>query len=255
MHILPFWVASMPAVRFDLSGGVRKCLWFFMYQEYNVICISFLWISFKPDMLRVYNYVNNFEVWVWIHSVTKHVISPPSPLRPESTDTHNTTHTHFCSTWTQWILTVYQFIVVTIWFHRNDTHNVHEPIGTFPWQHNVLYIFTKKKTCYVFHVLLCMFSYLVRLLCVSIDIPQTWFNSVFNVIYVSPIFSIVEFHGCLWKGSMALLCSPWYHDANHTNTESTSSHKTRNLHCTFHSSAESAKDSSNNKLLTCKWLM
>ena len=33
-------VASMPAVRYDLSGGLPTCLWLFIYQDYSVICIS-----------------------------------------------------------------------------------------------------------------------------------------------------------------------------------------------------------------------
>ena len=40
VHALPFRLASMPAVRFDLNGGLLTCLYFIIYQEYNVICIS-----------------------------------------------------------------------------------------------------------------------------------------------------------------------------------------------------------------------
>ena len=40
VHALPFRVASMPAVRFDLDGGLLTCLYFIIYQGYNVICIS-----------------------------------------------------------------------------------------------------------------------------------------------------------------------------------------------------------------------
>ena len=29
----------LPAVRFDLNGGLLTCLYFIIYQEYNVICI------------------------------------------------------------------------------------------------------------------------------------------------------------------------------------------------------------------------
>ena len=39
-HAFPFRVASMPAVRYDLSGGLPTCLWLFIYQDYSVICIS-----------------------------------------------------------------------------------------------------------------------------------------------------------------------------------------------------------------------
>ena len=39
-HTFPFRVASMPAVRYDLSGGLPTCLWLFIYQDYSVICIS-----------------------------------------------------------------------------------------------------------------------------------------------------------------------------------------------------------------------
>ena len=40
VHAFPFRVASMPAVRYDLSGGLPTCLWLFIYQHYSVICIS-----------------------------------------------------------------------------------------------------------------------------------------------------------------------------------------------------------------------
>ena len=40
VHAFPFRVASMPAVRYDLSGGLPTCLWLFIYQDYSVICIS-----------------------------------------------------------------------------------------------------------------------------------------------------------------------------------------------------------------------
>ena len=39
-YAFPFRVASMPAVRYDLSGGLPTCLWLFIYQDYSVICIS-----------------------------------------------------------------------------------------------------------------------------------------------------------------------------------------------------------------------
>ena len=39
-HAFPFRVASMPAVRYDLSGGLPTCLWLFIYQDYSVICNS-----------------------------------------------------------------------------------------------------------------------------------------------------------------------------------------------------------------------
>ena len=39
-HAFPFRVAFMPAVRYDLSGGLPTCLWLFIYQDYSVICIS-----------------------------------------------------------------------------------------------------------------------------------------------------------------------------------------------------------------------
>ena len=40
VHAFPFRVAFMPAVRYDLSGGLPTCLWLFIYQDYSVICIS-----------------------------------------------------------------------------------------------------------------------------------------------------------------------------------------------------------------------
>ena len=39
VHAFPLRVASMPAVRSDLNGGLLTCLCFIMYQEYTVICI------------------------------------------------------------------------------------------------------------------------------------------------------------------------------------------------------------------------
>ena len=60
VHALPFQVASMPGVRFDLNGGLLTCLYFIIYQGYNVICISInrMWtrydtrIYFYPFMLN-----------------------------------------------------------------------------------------------------------------------------------------------------------------------------------------------------------
>ena len=40
VHAFPFRVASMPAVRYDLSGGLPTCLWLFIYRDSIVICIS-----------------------------------------------------------------------------------------------------------------------------------------------------------------------------------------------------------------------
>ena len=39
VHVLPLRMASMPAVRFDLNGGLLTCLYFIIYEEYNAICI------------------------------------------------------------------------------------------------------------------------------------------------------------------------------------------------------------------------
>ena len=38
MHASPFRDVSMPAVEYDLSGGLPKFLWFIMYQEYMALC-------------------------------------------------------------------------------------------------------------------------------------------------------------------------------------------------------------------------
>ena len=43
MHALPFQMAPMPAVRYDLNGGLQMCLRSIIYQEYLVIvCWCFL---------------------------------------------------------------------------------------------------------------------------------------------------------------------------------------------------------------------
>ena len=64
-HAFPFRVASMPAVRYDRSGGLPTCLWLFIYQDYSVICIS------KKLMKNLiwYLYISllNKLVWVWVN--------------------------------------------------------------------------------------------------------------------------------------------------------------------------------------------
>ena len=54
-HAFPFRVASMPAVRYNLSGGLPSCLWLFIYQD--LVLFVFLRNSYKPDMVLVYIFV------------------------------------------------------------------------------------------------------------------------------------------------------------------------------------------------------
>ena len=52
VHSLPLRVAPMPAVRYDLNGGLPTCIKFIIYQEYMVIVY---WCVFcKPDKVSVF---------------------------------------------------------------------------------------------------------------------------------------------------------------------------------------------------------
>ena len=50
VHAIPLRVAPMPAVRYDLNGGLPMCIRFIIYQEYIVIVY---WFFCKPDMVYV----------------------------------------------------------------------------------------------------------------------------------------------------------------------------------------------------------
>ena len=55
---LPFPVA-MPAVRYNLSGGLPTWLWFIMYQAYNFICIFTKLVQTWYDNHRIYLFLLN----------------------------------------------------------------------------------------------------------------------------------------------------------------------------------------------------
>ena len=51
-HAFPFRVASMPAVRYDLSGGLPTCLWLFIYQDYESDMFrKFMWRKFENSSI------------------------------------------------------------------------------------------------------------------------------------------------------------------------------------------------------------
>ena len=53
VYALPFWVASMPAVRCDLNGGLPMCLWYDSLYIRIKWLLVFLWNLCKPDMVLV----------------------------------------------------------------------------------------------------------------------------------------------------------------------------------------------------------
>ena len=57
VHVLIYRLASMPAVRFYLNGGLLTCLFFIINHGYNVIFV-FLSIACKPDMILVFFMLN-----------------------------------------------------------------------------------------------------------------------------------------------------------------------------------------------------
>ena len=76
-HAISFRLASMPAVRYDLNGGLPTCPWLFVYQDYCVVwickklfqtwygtCIYSSWINFVCVW-----------VWVWLSSLVDHDIA------------------------------------------------------------------------------------------------------------------------------------------------------------------------------------
>ena len=51
VHAIPLRVAPMPAVRYDLNGGLPTCIRLIVYQEYMVIVYCYVFC--KPDMVSV----------------------------------------------------------------------------------------------------------------------------------------------------------------------------------------------------------
>ena len=45
VHAIPLRVAPMPAVRYDLNGGLRTCIRFIIYQEYMVIVYCYFFVN------------------------------------------------------------------------------------------------------------------------------------------------------------------------------------------------------------------
>ena len=59
VYALPFRVASMPAVRYDLNGGLPMCLWY-DWQYIRIIWLLLcLWNLCKPDLVPVSIYVES----------------------------------------------------------------------------------------------------------------------------------------------------------------------------------------------------
>ena len=52
VHAIPLRVAPMPAVRYDLNGGLPTCIRLIIYQEYMVIVYWYVFFC-KPDMISV----------------------------------------------------------------------------------------------------------------------------------------------------------------------------------------------------------
>ena len=76
VHAHPLQVATMPTVRFDLSGGLLTCLYYYITcQEYDVMCI------FTKHMLIWYGtciylcWMNFVWVWVWVWLWPSHTAS------------------------------------------------------------------------------------------------------------------------------------------------------------------------------------
>ena len=55
--IIAFPVASMPAVRYDLNGGLPTCLWYDSLYIRIIWLLLCLWNLCKPDMVPVSIYV------------------------------------------------------------------------------------------------------------------------------------------------------------------------------------------------------
>ena len=64
VHALPLPVASMPAVRFDLTRGLLICLYFIIYQEYNMTCIFAKPMQTWYDTCIYLCWI--YFVWVWV---------------------------------------------------------------------------------------------------------------------------------------------------------------------------------------------
>ena len=53
VYALPFRVAAMPAVRYDLNGGLSTCLWYDSLYIRIIWLLVCLWNVCKPDMVPV----------------------------------------------------------------------------------------------------------------------------------------------------------------------------------------------------------
>ena len=63
VYVLPFWVASMPAIKYDFNGGLLTCLWYDSSYIRNIWLLVFLWNLCKPDMVLVSIYVISESEW------------------------------------------------------------------------------------------------------------------------------------------------------------------------------------------------
>ena len=61
VHALPIRVAPMPAVKYDLNGGLPTSLRFIIYQEYMVIAY---WSFLKLDLVSVSILIEQTFVWI-----------------------------------------------------------------------------------------------------------------------------------------------------------------------------------------------
>ena len=69
MHAIPLRVAPMPAVRYDLNGGLPTCIRLIIYQEYMVIvycCVLFVNLIWYLYLFWLNKHSLSLRVWVWV---------------------------------------------------------------------------------------------------------------------------------------------------------------------------------------------
>ena len=60
VYALPFRMAFIPAVRYDLSGGLPTCLWYDSLYIRIIWLLVYLWNLCKADMVFVFFMLNKF---------------------------------------------------------------------------------------------------------------------------------------------------------------------------------------------------
>ena len=92
--LFPFRVASMPAVRYDLSGGLPTCLLLFIYQDYSVICIfkKLMWSWYGTCIFLLNKFCLSLSVWVWIQGERSTMEPGDQTLQDQNITIHNSIH-------------------------------------------------------------------------------------------------------------------------------------------------------------------